>query len=86
MSKLKITIEKKEEVKTCKHEVGGVYAYEAACDAAYYLVVMFGNSYYLLNLTTNDMVNVSYTSLKNMDDECPNDIPVDAELIIREVQ
>ena len=86
MSKLKITIERKEEQKQgCKHEVGGVYLFMGG----YYLLVKINNSFVYIKLEHCEVTynpNLAFESLEAIDKQNHNDIPVDAELIIREVQ
>lgn len=86
MSKLKITIERKvEPVQTCKHEIGGVYM---SGDKAYLVVQELGKGYRFMALNYSEQNNFcvigNYKSLEEMDKANPNDIPVDAELIIHE--
>jgi len=87
MSKLKITIEWKEEQKQeCKHEVGGVYF---DMDQ-YWILIEINGKYFYLSLPEFTVFSgppsSGYDSLELVDINNPNDIPVDAELIIREVQ
>ena len=86
MSKLKITIERKEEqAKTCKHQVGGVYKEKDQ----YYLLVCAsedGIKYQFIGLSDFVLCNRIFYSLREIDVANYDDIPVDAELIIREVQ
>ena len=83
MSKLKITIERKEEqVKTCKHEVGGVYK-----DGGDYYILARNDDGSVNCIWLNDFkIGIGFNSVEHLDHMGPSDIPVDAELIIREVQ
>ena len=83
MSKLIVTVQGKEEqVKTCKHEIGGVYK-----DAGdYYILVSNDDGTVTCVWLDNFRAGVTFNSIAHLDHVEQNDIPVDAELIIYEVQ
>lgn len=80
---MKLTVIESEHQKAgCKHELGRVYR----CSSHYYLLAEDISQYHFVNLDRNFIGQTVYNTIEEIDEVNPDDILVNAEIIIREVK